>query len=659
MPFGTGRSTQRPLRPADGNGVNAATTCAPSPLGPPGTTALDLAPAIDPSIPGRHVVWIVSPAGYVHSHAFDEVADAFAEGLGALGHPVPVVRDPAAVRDTVPIVLGSHLLDPRSQSLLPEGSVLVNLEQVDTASKVFTEDHFALLSRHAVLDYSSRNLAALRRAGIGHARLLRVGWSPGLARIAPEGAGEVDVCFYGSVNARRAALLDELERRGLVVERLFGVYGAARDQAVARAKVVLNCHYFESSIFEAVRVSYLAGNGVCVVTEGSPDDEDLAPWIDGLEVASYDHLADACEALVHDPDRRRDLAAAAVTAAETNRQDRLWRRLLGGCGAPDAPEPAVTIRPARPPVQKVSLIVPAHVPDACLRAEDLVAALEDLGVAAEALPVAAASDVERVGLRCSVRRTDGPDVADADPVVFDHRGDHLVIVDAALATVVGDLAPFRLAVWWCGVDDLVTGDGPLADADTLARVLTTPGVEHLHQSAYAREFLRSRAVASWPLPDVVDALSETASPPERRTAHLLVGPPGHPSVAPLIDACAGLDIRPLADDPARWNELGEALGYVHVAPQSGRDRLPRLAAAHGSVVVVLAAGAARFVEDVAVPDAQRFDDHALHSGALCSRLRSLLASPTEAWEDQSWYRDTVAAEPDERRRAIRRLLARR
>jgi hypothetical protein len=110
------------------------------------------------------------------------------------------------------------------------------------------------------------------------------------------------------MNERRHRILNALGERGLNVIHLFDVYGQERDTAIARAKVVLNMHYYETAIFEVVRVSYLLANGVCVVTEGMTDDIDLAPFAGGLAIADETELVERCAELVADERQRESLA---------------------------------------------------------------------------------------------------------------------------------------------------------------------------------------------------------------------------------------------------------------------------------------------------------------------------------------------------------------
>ena len=91
---------------------------------------------------------------------------------------------------------------------------------------------------------------------------------------------------------------------------LTGCYGEARDQFIARSKVVLNLHYYDSKVFEIVRVSYLLSNFKAVVAEcgtGTSIDPDL---LQALRAVPYDGLVEACVALVQDETARRALPNA-------------------------------------------------------------------------------------------------------------------------------------------------------------------------------------------------------------------------------------------------------------------------------------------------------------------------------------------------------------
>lgn len=262
-------------------------------------------------------IWIVTPPGYQHSRCFEEVALALGEAFAELGYHAPIVTDPAAVQG-IALVLGPNLL-PRTPKPWPKQMVLFNLEQVQADSPWLTPEIQELLRRHPVLDYSARNLPALAALGIKAIRC-GIGYSPGLTRIPHALVQDIDVCFVGSLNPRREAVLGELQRHGLKVHYGFGVYGSERDAVYARSKIVLNVHHYDAQVFEIVRVSYLLANRLCVVSEVGRDNETEVPFANGVAFAYYGELVAACRTLVAHPDRRRAIAASGFEAIKARPQ---------------------------------------------------------------------------------------------------------------------------------------------------------------------------------------------------------------------------------------------------------------------------------------------------------------------------------------------------
>jgi hypothetical protein len=122
------------------------------------------------------------------------------------------------------------------------------------------------------------------------------------------------------MNDRRRDILVALHEAGLKVVHLFNVYGAERDAAIARAKIVINIHHYESGVFEIVRISYLLANRVCVLTEGDIEDPDLEPFMGGLAVELYEDLVERCKELVADDEERELIAANGFAAMQSRSQ---------------------------------------------------------------------------------------------------------------------------------------------------------------------------------------------------------------------------------------------------------------------------------------------------------------------------------------------------
>lgn len=253
----------------------------------------------------KFAVTLVTFPGYPHSRALYEVAETLHYGLLALGHD-SLLATTWQSADWKHIVLGAHLL-PQKREIPPPGSIVYNLEQVAPESPWMTAAVVDLLQRFDVWDYSRRNIAKLAELGVENAAHLPIGYVPELTRIEPSNAQDIDVLFYGSVNPRRQQVLQSLQSRGLVTKALFGVYGAQRDRWIARAKIVLNVHFYTTKILEVVRISYLLANRRCVVSETGTCEDDEA-FADGLLFADYDDLVETVQFAVERPDVRETIA---------------------------------------------------------------------------------------------------------------------------------------------------------------------------------------------------------------------------------------------------------------------------------------------------------------------------------------------------------------
>lgn len=254
-------------------------------------------------------IWQVQIPGYVHSHAFDEVALGLCAGFRRLGVSAPVVHRMEEMRGRG-VVLGCNFL-PKIKvpyERLPDDLILFNLEQVYRTSPWITDDYLDLLKRYVVWDYSEKNIRAWREMGLERVIRCGIGYEPELQRIPDAPEPDIDVLFYGSVNARRKKALKAMKAAGLVVKTLFGVYGEARDRDIARSKIVLNLHFYDAQVFEIVRVSYLLANRRFVVSEIGADGWGKEMFGEGIAFSTYDDLVETCVRYAGDPEARAEIA---------------------------------------------------------------------------------------------------------------------------------------------------------------------------------------------------------------------------------------------------------------------------------------------------------------------------------------------------------------
>jgi hypothetical protein len=254
-------------------------------------------------------VVLVCPDGYQHAAAFAEVMEAVVYGLRGLGAEVSAQVNRLVVPGPTAIVFGANLLEPAEVELLPAGTIVYNLEQISESSSWCSPTYFRVLKTCDIWDYSLRNIGSLHRFGITSTTThVPVGYVPELSSIKPSASEDIDVLFYGSMNERRAKVIAQLRDLGMNAVAVFGAYGEARDALISRAKVVLNLHYYDTSIFELVRVSYLLANRKAVVAEHHPGTEIDPDITDAVWLAPYSQLAAACAELVAQDKARHALA---------------------------------------------------------------------------------------------------------------------------------------------------------------------------------------------------------------------------------------------------------------------------------------------------------------------------------------------------------------
>jgi hypothetical protein len=241
------------------------------------------------------------------SSAFEELAETLLYGLKAIGIDATSVTN-TIYPHAINIILGVHLLTSEEISLLPNDAIIYNTEQIFPDSPWNTSHLLTAIQQFTTWDYSLRNIERLAQQGITKEIVyMPVGFVPELCRIPKAVDQDIDVLFYGSMNERRQYILQTLIDRGLKVVVTTSTYGAARDALIARAKVVLNLHFYQSKIFEIVRVSYLLSNHKAIVAEVD-DETDIEPKFRNAVVGvSYEQLVDACIELVNDEARRKDL----------------------------------------------------------------------------------------------------------------------------------------------------------------------------------------------------------------------------------------------------------------------------------------------------------------------------------------------------------------
>jgi hypothetical protein len=257
----------------------------------------------------QFTLWVVQPHPQDQGYkCFFEFAEGVAYSLRQLGHEVEFSAGVSPYQSTKPrgrvILFNGHCLPPVP---LAEDTIIYNAEQVQVDAWQ-ASNYAGLMRRHIVWDYSLENMARLAKLGVPRAVHCPVGHYPGLANIPPV-QEDLDVLFVGWMNDRRMQVLNEITRTGAKVRALNNVYGNERNAWIARAKIILNVHFYEKPVFEIFRVSHLLANKKCVVSEGSGQDGELEAFAEqATALVPYDKIPDAVVMLLKDDAKRREQA---------------------------------------------------------------------------------------------------------------------------------------------------------------------------------------------------------------------------------------------------------------------------------------------------------------------------------------------------------------
>ena len=257
-----------------------------------------------------HIV-LIRPLGHRHAEAFREMIELVRDGLAALGYRVTTAENRWDA-NAVNIFFGAHhLANARfPEDRLPPRGIIYNLEPLRSGTFWDRPNVVSWFAHYPVWDYSHANATyRTRHQWPGHWYTLPVGYMPSWTRIRRSDPPDRDALFYGSLSLRRRGVLEAVQHQGMLVQTLFGVYGAERDAWIARSRLVLNLHQTEAAPFEVVRVAYLLANHCAVVAEGDPHKEvDAMPWAQGIAWTTYSDFASTCQQWLMDAPARERLA---------------------------------------------------------------------------------------------------------------------------------------------------------------------------------------------------------------------------------------------------------------------------------------------------------------------------------------------------------------
>ena len=255
-----------------------------------------------------HIVHFIPTERHHGLYGYNEVIETLTWGLNQLGHTVSYAKN-QFVQGERNIVFGHQMAGWETLSSLPPGTIIYNMEQYhklaykEEGREIFTY----MVKTFEMWDYSEDNIVLWNKYGpVLPVSKVPIAYAPILSRIPKAEEQDIDVLIYGTTSGNRVQVFQDLCNLGLRAVFLFGFYGQARDDMIARSKIVLNIGQYDKT-FEIVRVSYLLANHKAVVADLYPDISIERDMAEAVQFANLENVAAACQMLLLDDQARHAL----------------------------------------------------------------------------------------------------------------------------------------------------------------------------------------------------------------------------------------------------------------------------------------------------------------------------------------------------------------
>ena len=277
-------------------------------------------------------ICIIKPDKFVHADAFWELAQLLAYSLRDLEYKTNININELD-QNAHNIIFGSHLLPEDefgsiTSKKITNPTIIFNTEQLYLEENRCTKTLFSLHKDFKIWDYNVKNIERLNKEGFKKTSLFEIGFHKKLERIEKHKIKDIDVLLYGSMNERRIKIVNDLREKNLNTKVLYGVYGSQRDEYISRSKIVLNLHYFDSQIFEVVRVHYLVNNKVPVVCEINTSTQIDPWWRETILGVEYANLVEQCAMLVGNTKKMESISSSAFLRLKERKQAKIVSDLL-------------------------------------------------------------------------------------------------------------------------------------------------------------------------------------------------------------------------------------------------------------------------------------------------------------------------------------------
>ena len=268
-------------------------------------------------------------------------------------------------------------------------------------------------------------------------------------------------------------------------------------------------------------------------------------------------------------------------------------------------------------------------------AHQLCYVLNKNGIAAYMFYYDESGDVQDVETPDVYRKYDTKHIADDS--ILCHKNTAFVIPETAVPLCMR-YPKCKKFLWWMSVDNYLAAyvDDSSFVGDTKVdplHILEVPGLMHLVQSDYARDFVEHKMhVECSRIKRLSDYLNdEFLNGPQIASAFkqdfIAYNPQkGYEVLKPIIEASPQFKWFPIINmTPVDvGNLLRLAKVYVDFGGHPGKDRIPREAAISGCCVITNKKGSAAYEKDVPIPETYKFEDVDANRDEIIKLIRSIL-----------------------------------
>ncbi|WP_282093562.1 hypothetical protein [Epibacterium ulvae] len=200
-------------------------------------------------------------------------------------------------------------------------------------------------------------------------------------------------------------------------------------------------------------------------------------------------------------------------------------------------------------------------------------------------------------------------------------------------------------IWWLSVDNF-----PLNLLNQLVNQRLIRACNNLCQSAYAADFVRKNGAQNVSMLSDFVELDEVKNPKPiaARSIDIAYLPAKARGAEPLLDAL-GKDFKIVPLQNMTRDQVVETLSdskiFLDCGNHPGKDRVPREAALCGAIPVVRHEGAARFTQDVPLPETLLIETESFFSvDQMRERIQAVLNASKEVSSDLARYREIIKRE---------------